>query len=95
MRVIALLSLLFGSLGLGLLDGQTFTHAVMGVIFGAAAFTCSLKSARKDLSKTYRWEGRVMAALGMILVIACLVQLPSAYRFQKKFNEGKNSAESN
>jgi hypothetical protein len=92
MRVIAFLSLLFGFMGLVLLDGQTFTHAVMGIVFGAAAFGCGLRSARKDFSNvTCRWEGIVMAVLGLGLALLCVVQLPSAYRFQTKFNERSKS----
>ena len=87
MRVIALLSLLFGFMGELLLDGQTFTHAVLGIIFGAAAIGCGLGSARKDRTNaTCRLEGRIMAALGLALVVFCVIQLPSAYRFQTKFN---------
>ncbi len=88
MRVVALLSLLFGFMGLMLLDGQTFTHAVTGILFGVAAVGCGLGCARKDFSNaTCRWEGRVMAVLGLVLVVICIVRLPSAYRFQTKFNE--------
>jgi hypothetical protein len=85
MRVIALLSLLFGFIGLGLLDGQTFTHAVMGIVFGAAAVTCGMASARRD--PAHRWEGWIMAALGAGLGLWCIVLLPSGYRFQKQFND--------
>jgi hypothetical protein len=92
MRVIALLSLLFGLVGLMLLDGQTFTHAVTGILFGAAAFGCGWGSARKDFSNlACRWEGRIMAVLGLVLVVICVVRLPSAYRFQARFNERSKS----
>jgi len=88
MRVIALLSLVFGFTGLLLLDGQTFTHAVMGLIFGVAAFACGFGSARRDhASPICRWEGRIMGALGWILIVVCVVQLPSSYRFQTRFNK--------
>lgn len=92
MRVVALLSLLFGFMGLMLLDGQTFTHAVMGILFGVAAAGCGFGAARKDFSNaTCRWEGRIMGALGLVLVVICTVQLPSAYRFQTRFNERSKS----
>src|SRR5436190_17553015 len=84
MRVVALLCLLFGFLGLGLLDGQTFTHAVMGVVFGAAAVGCGMASARRD--PPHRWEGWIMAGLGVVLLFWCVVLLPSGYHFQMKFN---------
>jgi len=88
MRVIALLSLMFGFVGLMILDGQSFTHAVMGLIFGVAAFTCGFGSARRDHANlTCRWEGRIMGALGWILIVVCVVQLPSSYRFQTRFNK--------
>src|SRR4051812_17604734 len=85
MRPIALLCLLFGFIGLGLLDGQTFTHAVMGVVFGAAAVACGMASARRD--PPHRWEGWIMAGLRVCLGIWCIIQLPSAYVFQKRFND--------
>lgn len=88
MRVIALLSLLFGFIGLMLLDGQTFTHAVEGIVCGIAAVTCGLLSVSRDhANATCRWEGRIMAALGLVLALFCVVQLPSAHRRQTKFNE--------
>jgi hypothetical protein len=87
MRVIALLSLIFGFLGLLLLDGQTFDHAVMGIIFGVVALTCGFGSARRDQANVCRWEGRIMGALGWLLVVVCVVQLPSSYRFQTRFNK--------
>jgi len=90
MRVIALLSLLFGFMAQMLLDGQTFTHAVFGIVCGAVAVACGLGSARKDrLNATCRWEGRIMAGLGLVLTVVCVVMLPSAYKFQKKFNDKK------
>src|SRR5450756_550540 len=87
MRVIALLSLLFGFMGMMLLDGQVFTHAVMGICFGIAAMWNGLASARKDYAdQGRRWLGRIMAALGLVLALFCAIQLPSGYRFEKKFN---------
>lgn len=87
MRPIALLCLLFGFLGLGLLDGQTFTHAVTGIVFGSVAVACGMISARRD--PPHRWAGWIMAGLGAFLGIWCLIQIPSAHAFQKKFNDRK------
>jgi len=87
MRPIALLCLLFGFIGMLLLDGQTFTHAVMGLVFGAVAVACGMVSARRD--PPHRWEGWIMAGLGVCLGVWCIVQLPSAYVFQKRFNDRK------
>ena len=88
MRVAALLSLVFGLLGLMLLDGQVFTHAVMGIICGGVAIGCGLASARKDRSSTEgRWVGRALAGLGLLLTLFSAAQLPGAYEFQTKFNK--------
>jgi hypothetical protein len=93
MRVIALISLLFGLTLQMLLDGQTFTHAVLGISCGAAAILFGLASSRKDSAdSTRRWEGRIMAGLGLVLAVICVEQLPSAYRFQTKFNERSKRA---
>jgi hypothetical protein len=87
MRVVALLALLFGFMTQMLLDGQTFSHAVFGIICGVAAIACGQRSARMD--RPNRWEGRIMAGLGLALGVWCIVTLPSAYRFQETFNGRK------
>jgi hypothetical protein len=93
MRVIALLSLLFGFMEQMILDGQTFAHAVLGIICGVAAVGSGLASACKDYAdEGRRWLGRIMAGLGVVLAIFCLVQLPSAYQFQARFNERSRKA---
>jgi hypothetical protein len=87
MRVTALLSLFFGFTGLMLLNGQTFSHAIMGIICGIVAIGSGLACARKDhVNGGRRWGGRGAAILGLGLTVYCAIQLPSAYRFQKKFN---------
>jgi hypothetical protein len=87
MRVIALLALLFGTMFQMLLDGQVFTHAVFGIICGIAAVIGGLASARKDyVDEGRRWLGRIMAGLGLALAIFCVIQLPSAYGRQARFN---------
>jgi hypothetical protein len=91
MRVSALLALLFGTVQQGLLDGQVFTHAVFGIACGIAALFCGLSSARKNHS--HRWEGRIMAGLGLALGIWCVAMLPSSYRFQQKFNSRREQKE--
>jgi len=84
MRVIALLCLLFGFFAQGLLDGQTFTHAVLGIVFGAGAVASGLAAARKD--RPHRLEGRILAVLGLALGVWCIIMIPSTYRFQRQFN---------
>jgi hypothetical protein len=93
MRVIALLALFFGAMSQGYLDGQTFTHGVFGVVCGIAAVVGGLGSAREDYADAgRRWLGWIMAGLGLALAIFCVVQLPSAYKFQAKFNERSRQA---
>src|SRR5262249_3484033 len=88
MRVIALLSLMFGFMGLGYLDGQPYFHAVMGIIFGVTAFGCGFGSAQRDhANPKCRWEGSIMGVLGMILIVVCVAKLPSSYRIQTRFNQ--------
>lgn len=68
-----------------MLNGQTFAHACFGVFCGVAALTCGLASARKD--PAHRWLGRIMAGVGVVLAIWCVVLIPSAYHYQKRFND--------
>lgn len=94
MRVIALLGLVFGTLIQMLLDGQTFTHAVVGIIGGVAAILGGLVSAHRNYAdRGARWLGWTMASLGLLLTIFCIVQAPSAYKFQAKFNEQSSQAQ--
>lgn len=87
MRIIAWLSLFFGFTGLLLLDGQTFSHAVIGIICGVVAIGSGLMCARRDHANGgRRWGGLGTAFLGLGLAVYCVIQLPSAYRFQEKFN---------
>src|SRR5258707_5551151 len=85
MRVIALLALIFGSMTQMLLDGQVFNHAVIGIVCGVAAVGCGLASSRKD--RRHRWEGWMMAGLGMAIGVRCIVILPTTYQQQEKFND--------
>jgi hypothetical protein len=83
-RIIALLALIFGFVSQGLLDGQTFSHAVFGIICGVVVVVFGLAASSQD--PAHRWTGRIMAVLGFTLGVWCLVLLPSAYRFQQHFN---------
>lgn len=84
MRVIALLALILGFVTQLILDGQTFTHALFGICCGVAALVSGMTVARKN--PPHRWIGRTIAGLGLPLFVWCLITLPSAYRFQQKFN---------
>jgi len=91
MRVVALLSLMFGFIGLMLLDGQVFAHAVMGIVFGLLAVGCGLLSAWRDrVDKVCRRVGGTLAAFGVLLLALSLTELPGAYERQAKFNERRS-----
>lgn len=77
MRVVALLALLLGFMQAGLLDGQVFTHSILGIVAGIIAFVCGFGSARKD--PPHRWLGRIMAVLGVALAIWYSLVLSSTY----------------
>jgi hypothetical protein len=84
-RVIALLSLMFGVMGLMLLDGQVFTHAMVGIFCGIVAAVCGVVLTRRGGKP--RWTGWIFAILGLTLAIWCGIESPSAYRFQDNFNK--------
>jgi hypothetical protein len=85
MHALALLALFFGFTGMMLLDGQVFTHAVIGIVCGMVAVVCGMVLGRRGRSS--RWTGWALAALGLGLGIWCGIESPSAYRYQKKFND--------
>jgi hypothetical protein len=88
MKALAFLALVFGVLGMMLLNGQFFNNAIIGAVCGTTAFVCGLGAAKKDRAdKTRVWEGRIMAALGLAMTIGCLVAMPSAHKAQTRWNE--------
>ncbi|MDB6020093.1 MAG: hypothetical protein JWR19_4582 [Pedosphaera sp.] len=91
-RVIALLSLFFGGIAQLLLDGQTFTHAVIGIGCGVVAAACGVSSVRSEGSNAaFRSEAIIMGILGLALAVFCVIQVPSAYQRQAKFNARSES----
>lgn len=84
MHALALLALIFGFTGMMLLDGQVFTHAMIGIVCGVVAVVCGVILARRDRGP--HWTGWTFAVLGLALAIWCGIESPSAYRFQEKFN---------
>jgi hypothetical protein len=81
-----------GALGLLLLDGQTFTHAVFGLICGAIAVVIGLSGDRPGEASTGRGRLRGVGLAGGLLLAVCLALLPSAYRQQQRFNSGLQAA---
>jgi hypothetical protein len=84
LRVVAIIALLFGYGEQPLLDGQLFSHAVVGIFCGLVAVGCGIGSLRSDSQS--RTVGMSLAGLGLLLAAWCLISLPSAYRFQEQFN---------
>jgi hypothetical protein len=54
MRAIALLAVIFEFMAQMILDGQTFTHAIFGIVCGVAAVLCGVILRRRD--RRYRSE---------------------------------------
>jgi hypothetical protein len=84
MNAVALLALIFGFGGMMLLDGQVFTHAMVGIVCGFIATACGVVLARRG--REPRWIGWSFLVLGLALAIWCGIESPSAYRYQEKFN---------
>jgi hypothetical protein len=94
MRVTAPLALIFGFMWQLILDGQTFNHAMLGVLCGVIAFAFGTRWALKNRPQRARSvEGYTMAALGIALTLFCVIHLPSDYRFQSKFNERSRNSQ--
>jgi energy-coupling factor transporter transmembrane protein EcfT len=83
MRIFALLSLVSGFLAQLILDGQVFDHALFGLVCGLITFLCSLFLLRKQSKRGFK----VLAGFGLLLLVLCLLSLPTTYRSQKKFND--------
>ena len=81
MNALALLALMFGFGGMMLLDGQVFTHAMVGIVCGLVAAACGVVLARRG--REPRWIGWSFAVLGLALTIWCAIESPSAYRYQQ------------
>jgi hypothetical protein len=82
MRIIALFSLLFGFMAQLIVAGQPYFSAVFGIVCCVIAIGCGVGAARLD--PPHRWEGRILAGLGLALGVWCIVLLPSAYRYEEK-----------
>jgi hypothetical protein len=66
-----------------LLNGQTFTNSVLGIVFAGAAVGLAWDWRDYEARRTAR---RIVAVLGVLLGVVLVAQLPSAYRFQRGFN---------
>jgi hypothetical protein len=88
MRIITALVFLLVGLGFTLLlNGQTFTNSLVGIALASAAIAIAFGPARDDSAPRARlWKARILVGLGVLLAVALLTQLRSAYRFQSGFN---------
>lgn len=75
---------MFGFIGMTLLDGQVFTHAMIGIACGVVAAVCGVVLVRRG--RPSRWSGWTFSVLGLALAVWCGIESPSAYRYQEKFN---------
>ncbi len=88
MSAIAFLAVVFGFMAQMILDGQTFTHAIFGIVSGIMAILCGMSLGRRD--RRHRWEGWLWSGLGAALVVWCVALLPSAYQTQEHFNHRRD-----
>jgi hypothetical protein len=88
MRVAFVVVCLIGAVSvLLLLNGQTFTNALVSLALVAGAVCVSAASALDRAvgkAKAQRW--RLATLLMAMLAVYILASLPHAYRFQKRFN---------
>ena len=81
-------ALIFGAAAPFALNGQQFTNDLFGIICGFTTAVCGLALRRtNEANAAERRDGLVMAVLGIVLALALLPQLPSAYRSQAQFNQ--------
>jgi hypothetical protein len=83
----ALLLLFLGFFPQLMLDGQTFTRDIMGIVFFSTAVFLALRLIRA--SRTGRvglWACRLVAVIGTLFSALLTLQLHESYRFQTRFN---------
>jgi hypothetical protein len=69
-----------------LLNGQTFSNGLVGLACAATAVGLVLNDGQGH-GTSHRFARRVVVVLGSLLAVLLVAQLPSAYRFQVKFNQ--------
>jgi hypothetical protein len=85
--VAALLCMLLGLAFPLLLNGQTFTNSLFGIVFASAAVVLVLGPASERKAPRARLlVGRITVILGVLWIAALIGQLKSAYRYQSDFN---------
>ena len=85
--IIVLICLCVGVLPLLLLDGQTFTNALAALFFYLVAIVLCARFARDQRTpQGQKRAWRLATTLVALLALWILLTLPSAYRFQKRFN---------
>jgi hypothetical protein len=89
MRVsIVLACISFGVLPLLLLNGQTFTNALITLTFFlVSTLLCGDFARDHRTSADQKTAWRLATTLTALLAIGIVLTLPSSYRFQKRFNQ--------
>jgi hypothetical protein len=87
LRVMQLICLLVCFAFLLVRKGEPFTHCLEGIFFAGLLIACGLANIYGTSSPTGRLAGRILAVLGLILVLWLGMQLPAAYRAERELNQ--------
>jgi len=89
---IVLLCLCVGAIPLCLLNGQTFTNSLVALPFFLVPIVlCAAFALDRRTPEDQKRAWRLATMLMVLLAIGILLTLPSAYRFQVRFNKVKEA----
>jgi hypothetical protein len=72
-----------------LLNGQTFTNSIVGIVFlCATVIRCVVLERRADVDDKIYVSRRVVASLAVLVMVIVSLQLPANYERQNRFNRG-------
>jgi uncharacterized membrane protein YoaK (UPF0700 family) len=96
MRVAPVLVCLLGAVtSLLLLNGQTFTNALVSLALVAVAIgVCAASALSRKAGKVERQRWGLTTLLLAMLAACILARLPDAYRFQRRFDQARQRARS-
>ena len=72
-----------------LLNGQTFTNGIVGIVFlSASAVRCVILERRAGVDDDEYVYRRIVAGLCVIIIVMLILQMPANHEFQSQFNQG-------
>src|SRR4051794_2364868 len=96
MRVAFVLVCFLGAvIALLLLNGQTFTNALVAMAIAVLAVgVCAASALSRKAGKGERQRWGLTTLIMAMLAASILARLPNAYRFQRQFNQARQQARS-